>query len=964
MTDRLTYKCYAYISGAWVELNDIAPIAWRWGLSGNETNDRVADIGELRVALNNSEGLYSPDNPSALAGWKKGLPFKLVVTFDNVDFVRFRGIISDIQIRPTHIDKKAYITVLDWMDYASRHKIINLGIETDKRADEALSTLLGEIGITPQAQSIDTGAETFPTVFDLTTGTTTAYDEFVKIAASELGYIYLRKDQTNGETLKFESANARNGWVSPDTFSFSTNVIDPYPGFMLLEDGDYLLLENGDKLILDEVLSNSYLFDGTLDDTVINDYEVLYGDNIINSFYLSVHPRKLLTESVPKTIELLIGATAQLASDTPTVNYADGTEFGVGEYNAGVSTVRTLIKPFFNELPTSGIKFISATLRLTPVIDQSSNARTLSVHRILRNIDHTGTTWYEGWHTNGCSSPTEDYDGSIAMGTATVPASPTIGSQINVEFTAAGVAELQKMYDGTYTNNGMILFVDTQSNDQIYYAGVNNTTPGYKPVIILTYYRDVLFSLDKEIIIGSGETVTIKGNYTDPDTGLRISAQDMVTPVATTDYSVYTESGGAGSDITADLSLESVVYGSEGFTHQVKNNNERVGYITRYGCRGVGIVTPNPIEYEARDQDSIDEFGSISESLRQKYKNDLYAGRVFVDSVVEKNKTPITVLNSVSYIANKTDACMTAFLFGDIGDMININIPDIGIDGNYYIQSSDCNINGGIAYCKWGVKYAPSLLSGLTPLSIEFSGGTSGDGINFGNIPSSIDLTARSWAAWIYLDADPASFRYIFGALSAKSSDLGAGEYGSGYSISAYTGRKIQFSQEHTGASSAAGIWRTPTDSIPLTAWAHIVVTHNITTPTAAPVIYINGSAQTLTTAQTPVGAVSSEVGNSLVIGNNKSTLYDYDLPFDGKIFDPRLYNRVLSAAEVTTLYNGGTPDETLVTSGLIFQGLNTQTAKLSDYTDQALTGSLKVIENILNAVGAPNGAPTGRSAP
>jgi len=214
------------------------------------------------------------------------------------------------------------------------------------------------------------------------------------------------------------------------------------------------------------------------------------------------------------------------------------------------------------------------------------------------------------------------------------------------------------------------------------------------------------------------------------------------------------------------------------------------------------------------------------------------------------------------------------------------------------------------------------------------------------------------------MDDDPASREYIFGALSAAASDLGASEYGSGYRISAYTGRKIEFMQAHTGASSADGIWRTPVNSVPLATWTHVLITHNITTPTTAPIIYIDGVSQTLTTVQTPVGSVSAEDGNALVIGNNSSTVYSYNSAFDGKIYDPRIYNDIKTSGNATTLYNAGTPDETLVTTGLVFQGFNVLTGDLISYTNITLTSALKVRDNAHRAVGTPNGTPIGRAAP
>ena len=75
-----------------------------------------------------------------------------------------------------------------------------------------------------------------------------------------------------------------------------------------------------------------------------------------------------------------------------------------------------------------------------------------------------------------------------------------------------------------------------------------------------------------------------------------------------------------------------------------------------------------------------------------------------------------------------------------------------------------------------------------------------------------------------------------------------------------------------------------------------------------------------------------------------------------------RVYNRILSAAEVTTLYNGGTPDMDLVTDGLQFQAFVVPTFRLTDFVDATLTSDMKVRDRIYGVVGTPHGSPIGRN--
>jgi len=947
---------YVYISAAWVELDTSHPYRAAWGMGDNNPMSRLADVGEFTLALNNSTGQYTVGGPSALAGWKKQLPFKAEFTYAGDVRKRWRGYISDIQIRPSTKDKKAYITVVEWLDYAARHPIVNPGIQTNKRGDEVLTTVMSGVEIQPQATDFNTGVETFPTAFDTVTSNTKAYTELAKTALSEIGMVYEIHDLTYGETIVFENATARHGWIAPAAAALTTVTVDPNPGFALNEDGGFALNEDGGQVINDDVITNNYSFDGTMDDSVITDFDAPYGEHVINYMSVIPNPRRVSLGLETQTIEIPLLEDFHLASEDPTTNYDSAVNIGVGEWNAGAAIRRTIIKPDFQTLP-EGAVIHSAKLRLYPISpDQSSNARTMSAHRVLRTAINGSATWnkYNGsdnWGTAGCSNSTTDYDGAIALGTMAVPASPTLNTALELEFSETGVEELQKMLDGTYANSQIVLFVDTQTDDLIYYASKENTNSTLHPNLILEVSKNVYFHLDSEIIIGSGQTITIKGNYVDPLGGLPINAQDMISPVETTDYTMFTATDGGGTDISSDLSVVAS-YGTEGFTHEVTNNNANVGYINKFNCRGTGIYYYNKIEHVAENAASIAEFGTESETINQKYKINLYSGSVFAESVVDEFRQPRTVLNSISFCANSSPSNMMAFLYTEIGDMRYISITEAGIAGNYYIQGIEFTMSGGIIMVKWIVKVALSLLAGLSPIAVEFAGGAATDAVNYGYVPVVSNLMQKSWSVWIYPQSTPITTSdIIIGVYSDENGEI----------ITLTTLLSINnYSKRHTGV----GEWRTPDASITVGAWNHILVTRDVNSVTNDPLIYINGVSQALTESITPSGTIKTESGTALIIGNQNTSTQSYNRAFLGKIFDPRIYNTILSAANAVTLYNAGVPDETLVTDGLVFQGFNVRTGDLASYVGTTLTSALTLRDNAYGAVGVVHSSPIGRAAP
>jgi hypothetical protein len=420
----------------------------------------------------------------------------------------------------------------------------------------------------------------------------------------------------------------------------------------------------------------------------------------------------------------------------------------------------------------------------------------------------------------------------------------------------------------------------------------------------------------------------------------------MIAPVINTDYKVWETEGGGGDDLTADLDVV-YSYGTEGPYYELTNENAKKGWLTLLQARGYGVKIYSPIDYPAEDQDSIDEFGYIQKVLDQRYAQDFTKGKLAVESWLDQEKQPRTKLNKINLVANKCGSLMMAFLNLDVGDLIHAKEDKTGIDEYEYIQGVQFSITpGGLMKFSWIVKAMLCLALGLTAVSCEFAGGAATDGINYGYLPKISNLQQRSWAAQIYLHADPPGNRNII-----MGTFVTAG--GGGYDISIVSGRKLRFWQ---GQSTADGIWDTPAASIPLNTWTDILITRDISTPTNPPIIYIDGTSVTLTQVQAPVGDVADETGASFVVGNLHG---DYDYPFDGEIKDVRVYEVILTQAEATALDAG-----TNVTRGLVFHAPNVRTREIDDWEDKTLTAADRLIDNMYGVVGTPHGSPICRLIP
>jgi hypothetical protein len=109
---------------------------------------------------------------------------------------------------------------------------------------------------------------------------------------------------------------------------------------------------------------------------------------------------------------------------------------------------------------------------------------------------------------------------------------------------------------------------------------------------------------------------------------------------------------------------------------------------------------------------------------------------------------------------------------------------------------------------------------------------------------------------------------------------------------------RVSFAQSSSGG---LGTWLTEATSYRLIfkAWNHVAVTYSKSSVTNLPITYINGEAQTLTTVTQTSGTMVDDSAGPFILGNRAAL----DRAFDGQLDDLRLFNRILTAAEIMTIY-------------------------------------------------------------
>lgn len=213
-----------------------------------------------------------------------------------------------------------------------------------------------------------------------------------------------------------------------------------------------------------------------------------------------------------------------------------------------------------------------------------------------------------------------------------------------------------------------------------------------------------LFKLQSELMIPAGETIPFVCPYRDP-TGkfVRVGGTDMVEPVATTDYTMFTASGGGGADITGDLAV-TMTFGGNSALASLKNNNAADGYVNLFKLRGKGLYSDESVIIDKKDQASLDTHGQMLLSIDMSYQADVALGNDLADVLLANYKEPVPRVKSVGFIANKLSDAMMNALVREPGDRISVTEEVSGLAAaEYFIQGLEIVVAEGIITCSWNL---------------------------------------------------------------------------------------------------------------------------------------------------------------------------------------------------------------------------------------------------------------------
>lgn len=239
----------AQLNSAWVDIAayQVGDVSGSDGFGRAGFMDRVASQGSINFKLNNLAGLFTYLGENQMAGWMATLPLRLNVEYDGAIVNVFTGRTEDLRAQ-SKLPAWLEITAYDWLSALSKFKIDEQEALVDLTIDDAIRIVLTHLPWQPSNLDLHRGVNTFPTVFDNIGKKGTPAGEIAKLVNSELGFLYMRRN----ETLVLEAMGER-ARLLPALSTEEVALEDELSPQLLFEDGEEAAFEDGELILFNEV---------------------------------------------------------------------------------------------------------------------------------------------------------------------------------------------------------------------------------------------------------------------------------------------------------------------------------------------------------------------------------------------------------------------------------------------------------------------------------------------------------------------------------------------------------------------------------------------------------------------------------------------------------------------------------------------------------------------------------------
>ena len=198
----------------------------------------------------------------------------------------------------------------------------------------------------------------------------------------------------------------------------------------------------------------------------------------------------------------------------------------------------------------------------------------------------------------------------------------------------------------------------------------------------------VLFNLGSAVEIPRGTSITINCPYSDPNQqAQRVGGVDMVTPVASTDYTFKQNKDGTGTDYTSQLTVSYVgTPGGNTATVIATNAGPADGWIPANSLklRGRGLYNFEPVIADFGDATSIAAFGEGVLAYDMPFQGSTSNASDLALFILAQNKDPRPRAQKVSFLANWSEIEVEQAFNIEISDRVSVTSDAAGLTADPY----------------------------------------------------------------------------------------------------------------------------------------------------------------------------------------------------------------------------------------------------------------------------------------
>ena len=218
---------------------------------------------------------------------------------------------------------------------------------------------------------------------------------------------------------------------------------------------------------------------------------------------------------------------------------------------------------------------------------------------------------------------------------------------------------------------------------------------------------DTVATLSTATAIGAASTLEIEYRFTD-GAGTAIGATALITPAATTDYTVFANDDGTGANLTANVTASITRTNATAATVQYTNTGA-AGYVMPTSkLRGTPLTKYELQTYTATDETSLLAYGKLGYTSNG-VQDTLTDATTLADYELSLFKDPVGRVNNVTFAGWDTTLTATLLTYS-IGTRITMHETQTGVNGDWFVLGETHRYNSGDWRVQWVLEDAGTIV--------------------------------------------------------------------------------------------------------------------------------------------------------------------------------------------------------------------------------------------------------------